>query len=199
MPHGQPGKGASHSFTLLKKVTVVGEAEYPGTYAIQFEGERLSSLLKRVGGFKPTAYVDGVRFLRKIGTGGISRPSPEIVETQQMDTLSAKYGISIRPRLASNEVPINIAEMARDLIRLHGFEPDRDIAIEYIGLRPEGYVSLVGDPSRVEVITVDPESAPVAGTDVKLTVNRIMKNDHKESSNFFHFYTSCPIRFFIHC
>jgi len=32
--------------------------------------------------------------------------------------------------------PINIAEMARDLIRLHGLEPDRDIAIEYIGLRP---------------------------------------------------------------
>ena len=32
--------------------------------------------------------------------------------------------------------PINIAEMARDLIRLHGLEPGRDIAIEYIGLRP---------------------------------------------------------------
>jgi len=43
----------------------------------------------------------------------------------------------------------------------------------YIGLRPEGYVSLVGDPSRVEVITVDPQSAPVAGTTVKLTVNRM--------------------------
>jgi uncharacterized protein YfaS (alpha-2-macroglobulin family) len=43
----------------------------------------------------------------------------------------------------------------------------------YIGLRPEGYVSLVGDPSRVEVITVDPQSAPVPGTIVKLTVNRM--------------------------
>ena len=32
--------------------------------------------------------------------------------------------------------PINIAEMARDLIRLHGLEPERDIAIEFIGLRP---------------------------------------------------------------
>jgi len=32
--------------------------------------------------------------------------------------------------------PVKIVEMARDLIRLHGYEPDRDIAIQYIGLRP---------------------------------------------------------------
>lgn len=32
--------------------------------------------------------------------------------------------------------PVHIADMARDLIRLHGYEPDRDIAIQYIGLRP---------------------------------------------------------------
>jgi FlaA1/EpsC-like NDP-sugar epimerase len=32
--------------------------------------------------------------------------------------------------------PIRIADMARDLIRLSGFEPDVDIKIEYIGMRP---------------------------------------------------------------
>jgi FlaA1/EpsC-like NDP-sugar epimerase len=32
--------------------------------------------------------------------------------------------------------PVRIADLARDLIRLSGLEPDRDIEIRYTGLRP---------------------------------------------------------------
>jgi len=57
--------------------------------------------------------------------------------------------------------PIKIADMARDLIRLSGFEPDVDIAIEYVGLRPgeKLYEELITDgedivPTRHEKIMV---------------------------------------------
>jgi FlaA1/EpsC-like NDP-sugar epimerase len=32
--------------------------------------------------------------------------------------------------------PMRIADLARDLIRLNGFEPERDIPVKFIGLRP---------------------------------------------------------------
>ncbi len=39
----------------------------------------------------------------------------------------------VRPYMGK---PVNIESMARDLIRFSGMEPDRDIKIEYTGLRP---------------------------------------------------------------
>jgi FlaA1/EpsC-like NDP-sugar epimerase len=57
--------------------------------------------------------------------------------------------------------PIKIDDMARDLIRLSGFEPDVDITIEYIGLRPgeKLYEELITEgenivPTRHEKIMV---------------------------------------------
>ena len=57
--------------------------------------------------------------------------------------------------------PIKINDMARDLIRLSGFEPDIDIKIEYIGLRPgeKLYEELITEgenivPTRHEKIMV---------------------------------------------
>jgi protein involved in polysaccharide export with SLBB domain len=45
-------------------ITVSGEVVHPGTYGIQ-EGERLSSIIQRAGGFRPDAYPYGAVFERQ--------------------------------------------------------------------------------------------------------------------------------------
>jgi FlaA1/EpsC-like NDP-sugar epimerase len=57
--------------------------------------------------------------------------------------------------------PVKIADMARDVIRLHGFEPDRDIPIEYIGLRP-------GEKLYEELITVGEGIMPTSHQKIKV-------------------------------
>jgi FlaA1/EpsC-like NDP-sugar epimerase len=72
--------------------------------------------------------------------------------------------------------PIKINDMARDLIRLSGFEPDVDIKIEYVGLRPgeKLYEELITEgenivPTRHEKIMV----LKGMGCDLKLLNGKI--------------------------
>lgn len=51
--------------------------------------------------------------------------------------------------------PINIAEMAKDLIRFYGLVPDKDVRIQYIGLRP-------GEKLYEELITQDEGVLPTS-------------------------------------
>jgi polysaccharide biosynthesis/export protein len=51
-------------FELQRTVTIQGEINYPGAYALRSKGDRLASLIGRAGGLTPRAYADGIRFYR---------------------------------------------------------------------------------------------------------------------------------------
>ncbi|MEX2596366.1 MAG: nucleoside-diphosphate sugar epimerase/dehydratase [Salibacteraceae bacterium] len=64
--------------------------------------------------------------------------------------------------------PVKIADMAYQLIRLHGLEPEKDIAIEYTGLRP-------GEKMFEELLINEESLEP---TSHKLIHKAICKKDH---------------------
>lgn len=54
----------SPRYETQKLVTVLGEVNYPGTYTILTNFERISDLFPKTGGLKNSAYLEGARFYR---------------------------------------------------------------------------------------------------------------------------------------
>lgn len=51
-------------------VTLTGEFNFPGTYALLSRDERVTDLIERAGGLKPYAFVDAAKFYRETAPGG---------------------------------------------------------------------------------------------------------------------------------
>jgi FlaA1/EpsC-like NDP-sugar epimerase len=66
----------------------------------------------------------------------VSRYFMSIPEAAQLILQAGAMGEGGEIFLLEMGRPVKILDLARDLIRLHGLEPDRDIPIHFIGLRP---------------------------------------------------------------
>ena len=75
-------------------VTLAGEVTYPGTYGLQ-EGERLSSVLLRAGGFRTTAYPDGAVLVRKQVQELEERSRAELIRQIETTSVGGKLGQSV--------------------------------------------------------------------------------------------------------
>ncbi len=81
-----------------QSVMLKGEVTYPGTYGIQ-EGEKLSSVLKRAGGFSSSAYPAGAVLVRTQVREMEEKSRDELV--RQLETTSA--GVHVSPTLNQQE------------------------------------------------------------------------------------------------
>lgn len=57
------------NFVLLKLVYIDGAVNYPGYYALQSENDKLASIIKRAGGYRPNANPNSSRLRRAQGPG----------------------------------------------------------------------------------------------------------------------------------
>ena len=124
------------NWRVAEQVTVSGEVMHPGTYPVE-EGEHLSSLLKRVGGFTKNAYLPAAIFTResvreeqqKQLNDLVQRMESEIVQLEQPvaalrdDTLRAhrQEGMDVAKRMlaqlksvrATGRLVIELADIAK--------------------------------------------------------------------------------------
>lgn len=74
-------------------VTVRGEVEHPGTYGIA-PGEKLSSVLKRAGGYLPTAYPQAA-VLERLEVRELQQKSrEELIQRVEQNSLDIKVGVN---------------------------------------------------------------------------------------------------------
>lgn len=55
----------SPRYEAQKNISIVGEVNYTGTYAIANNAERINDIIERAGGIKPSAYLEGAYLLRQ--------------------------------------------------------------------------------------------------------------------------------------
>ena len=93
---------------VQRHVTLIGEVKFPGTYSLISKTERITDIIKRAGGLKPTAYLEGAQLYRRNrGIGQIGIDFEKIFANPSMEQniyVQAGDRIVIPERLATIKI-----------------------------------------------------------------------------------------------
>ena len=101
------------------KVQVQGEIKYPGEYIV-YKGERLSSVLKRAGGFTSQAYLEGAVFTRESARKMQEEVFKQFLQTQQEAVLQEQSSLSVGYSQSQSDSRKQLIEYQKELIDLIG-------------------------------------------------------------------------------
>jgi protein involved in polysaccharide export with SLBB domain len=136
-------------------VMLKGEVTYPGTYGIQ-EGEKLSSVLKRAGGFSVSAYPAGAVLVRNQVREMEEKSRNELI--RQLETTSAGARLSPSPNMQEQigALQMIMAQQTQVVARLKSQPPTGRLVIK---INPD-IASWEGTPADIEMRAGDVLAVP---------------------------------------
>ncbi len=105
-----------------QSIRIQGEVRYPGSYGFQ-EGELLSSVLRRAGGFLPTAYPAGALLIRDQVREVEQRSREELIRQIETNSASARLSPSLAGGNAGSALQLIKAQQDQVLADLKSHPP----------------------------------------------------------------------------
>ena len=116
--------------SLVEKVTITGEVAYPGTYTIR-QGEKVSDLIQRAGGFSEYAYFYGAKYTSE---------KARLIQQKSIDEMISKLRLSIM-QTSSEMAQKSISEQDVKAAQVTG-EASKGLLDQLTSIKAEGRIAI---------------------------------------------------------
>ena len=127
------------SYEEQKTLILDGEVMYPGRYAILSNNERISDIIQRAGGLRPSAYLAGARLTRQISR--IQQQDSELLEGLSNNPLMSRESAGVQ-----SPASVSTSQMKADSLKAR-----KPIDRQLVGL---DLVSILNNPAQPANILV---------------------------------------------
>jgi protein involved in polysaccharide export with SLBB domain len=107
LPYDEVYVRRSPGYNTLQNVTVEGEVNFEGNYALKNKTQRLSEIIKVAGGLTKEAYVEGTKLLRQM-TDEERTVTEAMFRAAYRNAGNGNDSIDIKKLMAGNEYPLAI-------------------------------------------------------------------------------------------